>query len=76
MVHVQQNQGNNTNFFKGEPSLTMMDDAVLQESLTQVDSLLSLTDLSTLQEPWDKLTEDTQRQQLCQSAHNTMLHAW
>lgn len=48
----------------------MMDDAILQESLTQVDSLLSLTDLSTLQEPWDKLTEDTQRQRQCQSAHN------
>jgi len=52
----------------------MMDDAVLKESLTQVDSLLSLADLSTLQKPWDKFTEDTQRQQLYQSAHNTTLH--
>lgn len=37
----------------------MMDNAVLQKSLTQVDSLLSLTDLSTLQEPWDELTVNT-----------------
>lgn len=54
---------------KVEASLTMMDDAILQKSLTQVDSLLSFTDLSTLQQPWDELTEDTQRQQTYQSTH-------
>lgn len=36
--------------------LTMVNDAVFQQSLSQVDSFVRLTDLSTLYQPWHKLT--------------------
>lgn len=41
---------------KDHETLTMVDETVLQQSLTQIDPFLWFTDFSTLQQPGDKLT--------------------
>lgn len=39
--------------------LTMVNDAIFQQGLSQVDSFVRLTDLSTLYQPWHKLAGNT-----------------
>ena len=41
--------------------LTVVNDAVLQQGLSQVNALFSFTDLSTFYQPRHKLTEETRQ---------------
>lgn len=55
--------------------LTMVNDAIFQQGLSQVDSFVRLTDLSTLYQPWHKLTGNTRERRIWWSKGINLLTA-